>query len=44
MTYLLHSYENSVLLTLWSEEAIKNNEKIKNSNDDHCVLFMLLQE
>ena len=41
MTYLLHFYENSVLSALWQEEAVKNNEKTK-STDDQCTVRHVL--
>ena len=41
LTYLLHFYENSVLSALWPEEAVKNNEKRK-STDDQCTVRHVL--
>ena len=41
LTYLLHFYENSVLSALWPEEAVKNNEKTK-STDDQCTVRHIL--
>ena len=41
LTYLLHFYENSVLSALWPEEAVKNNEKTK-STDDQCTVRHVL--